>query len=228
MLHDFDHARAIFFDVGGTLYSCPAMDQQYPKTLLSLLSLTKGISLDEANELFGRTESILKSEEKHVTKVRVMEALGYSRDQVHAAYSTVTPSSFLAPSPILKEMLATIAERIPLGIISNYRLSHVKDILEVLDVPPHIFSWMVTEDIVREIKPNLEPFFRAAELAHLAPSQCVFVGDSATKDMYPARQVGMGTILVKKDPKPQDLASADAIIDSVECLGDIFHVKSFR
>jgi FMN phosphatase YigB (HAD superfamily) len=214
--------RAIFLDVGGTLYSCSAMDQQYPLRLYSLLSATKGLSFDDAKELFTRTERALKGERGHTTKVHVMEALGYSRDQVHAAYGTVDPARFLSPSPALSEMLAVLGSRFPLGIISNYRLFHVRDILEALQIPEVLFSWMITEDTVREIKPSKEPFLRAIELAQRPPEECVFVGDSPTKDMRPAKQAGMKTILVLADPSVQDCEFADASVESIMSLGELF------
>ena len=72
------------------------------------------------------------------------------------------------------------------------------------------------EDTVKEIKPDPEPFLKAIELSECAPEECVYVGDSPTKDMRPAKEVGMMTVLVKKNPSEKDMMHADAVISSVK------------
>ena len=77
---------------------------------------------------------------------------------------------------------------------------------------------MVTEDILKEIKPHPEPFLKAIELSGYSANECLYVADSPTKDIHPAKEVGMMTILVKTNPEPQDLKFADGSIKSIKDL----------
>jgi FMN phosphatase YigB (HAD superfamily) len=143
-----------------------------------------------------------------------MEALGYTRKQVHDAFCQVDPGVFLTRNPQLSQFLTRLSERFKLGIITNFRMSHVESILDVLGVDIGIFDVVITEDTTAQIKPHKEPFTKAVELAGLTPQQCVYVADSLTKDLAPAKSIGMKTILVS-GRGAVTAAPADAVIPDV-------------
>lgn len=218
----FKHARVIFFDVGDTLYTNEDLEKEYPRQLYKLISQTKYIEKEEAKALLKETTEKLIQTEKHVTKVRAMAELGFSRMQVHEAFAKVDPHQFLSKDPELTKVMAKLAKKYKLGLISNFKKSHLLQIIDALGLPSNHFPLMITEDIVKEIKPALEPFQKAIEFAGVSPNQCVYVGDSPSKDMRPAKKVGMLTILVKSNPDPEDLEHADASINSVKELVSFF------
>ena len=49
-------------------------------------------------------------------------------------------------------------------------------------------------------KPNPEPFLRALDQLGVAPEQAVFVGDSVTRDITPALNLGMAALLIARYP----------------------------
>jgi HAD superfamily hydrolase (TIGR01549 family) len=214
-MKNFSDIKTIFFDIGDTLYSNEDLEKEYPRKLYDLLCSTKNISRDEAKALLKETTEKLKQTEKHVTKVRAMTELGYSRAQCHEAFCTVDPYQFLSKDAQLDETIVKLSKKYKLGILSNFKISHVKQILGALGLKDTYFSFWVTEDIVTEIKPALEPFQKAAELSGFTANECLYVGDSPSKDMRPAKEVGMTTVLVKVNPSDDDLANADAYITSV-------------
>jgi HAD superfamily hydrolase (TIGR01549 family) len=211
----FSSIKALFFDVSDTLYTNEALEKEYPRVLTQLVADTKNISFDEAKQRIKETTESLQATEKHVTKVRAVRALGLSREQAQQAIATIRPQDFLSPDQALAVLVQTLGQHYKLGIISNLRKAHLLDVLGALGLSENLFPYLITEDIVELTKPHPEPFLKAIELAGLKPEECVFVGDSPTKDMRPAKELGMMTILVKANPTEEDLLHADASITGI-------------
>lgn len=213
----FTGIKAVFFDTAETLYASPKMEEAYPVAINKLVAETRGISVDEAEILLKKTKQKLEqTTTEHVTKVRTMAELGFSRSQVHEAFFTVNPKDFLSPDPALAAMMAKLTQVYRLGIISNFKASHVKDILAALGLRTDWFKVFVTEDVVTEIKPSFEPFLKAIELAGCKPEECLYIGDSYTKDMQPAKAVGMQTVLVDTTAESKSFSFADSVITNVK------------
>lgn len=210
--------KAIFFDVADTLYINKELEKQYPLKLAELVSQERQVSVEDAERLLAETMKNLEGSEKHVTKVRAMRELGFSREQVHAAYAKVIPSQYLSSDSQLATMLSDLNTKYKLGIISNFKKAHLLGALASLGLDEHIFSFFVTEDIVQGVKPDPEPFLKAIEMAGCSASQCLYVGDSPSKDIRPAKEVGMATALVKDSAVEEDIEFADVHMASVKEL----------
>jgi putative hydrolase of the HAD superfamily len=222
MLRDFTNIKAIFFDTSDTLYKNKELEKAYPEKLVELIAETKSISKDSARQLLDSTTEILKSSEKHVTKVRAAEELGFSRSEVNEkAFCKVKPGDYLEKDEELGVVIAKLAKHYKLGIISNLKKSHILEVLEALGLSPNNFSYFVTEDIVRQIKPAAEPFLKSVKLANCKPDECLYVGDSPTKDMRPAKESGMKTILVAENPSDQDKKYSDDVINNIKVLPNL-------
>lgn len=217
----FSDVKAIFFDTADTLYSNEAMEAAYPQKLVELLSTSRNIPLDEAKTLLKETSETLKGTVKHLTKVRTMAELGFDRAQVHEAFCTVNPKDFLVPDEALNPLMARLSRQYKLGIISNFKRSHILEILSALGLSAEWFPLLVTEDIITEIKPDHEPFLKAIELSGCAANECLYVGDSPTKDMQPAKEVGMVTVLVGESMPDEQAVFVDAIIPDVKKLVEL-------
>ena len=221
MSADFSNIKAIFFDTSDTLYKNEELEAAYPKKLVGLIADSRGISKDEAKQLLSETTEKLKSTEKHVTKVRAAAELGFSRPEVHEAFCQVRPSDYLVKDEALDVVMSKLAQRYKLGIISNLRKSHMLEVFDALGLSSRWFPFFVTEDIVQEIKPAAEPFLKAIELAQCAANECLYIGDSPTKDMQPAKEVGMKTVLIADNPTDEDLLNADTSITSVKDIQNL-------
>jgi HAD superfamily hydrolase (TIGR01549 family) len=226
MNSDFPGIKAIFFDTSDTLYKNEGLELAYPQKLAELIAQRQSIPTVEAKQLLDETTKKLKATEKHVTKVRAAEELGFSRAEVHEkAFCKVVPGDYLVKDEALDALMSRLANRYKLGIISNLKKSHMLEVLNALGLSPEWFPLMVTEDIVKEIKPAAEPFLKAVELAACSPSECVYVGDSPTKDMQPAKGVGMKTVLVAQSPTDEDMQFADASIVSVKDIISLLNAE---
>src|SRR3989338_3825509 len=212
----FASVKAIFFDASDTLYTNKRMEDAYPHHAAGLLAKTRNIPHGEAEQLLKETMEQLKGKVKHVSRVRAMAEFGFSKDDVHRAYARIKPHEFLEEDKELDAVMAKLAKKYTLGIISNTYESHLVDIMDALGVAQEWFHHLVTADKVKEIKPDPEPFLKAVELSCYAPDECLFVADSPTKDIRPAKEVGMKTVLVKENPTEQDRVYADAVISGVK------------
>lgn len=95
------------------------------------------------------------------------------------------------------------------------------EVFSALGLSPDWFPLFITEDIVKEIKPHHEPFLKAVELSGCKASECLYVGDSPTKDMRPAHEVGMATILVSNNINNEHSAYVDGNIIDVKNIVDL-------
>lgn len=225
MSADFTDIKAIFFDTSDTLYKNKALEEAYPARLVRMIAESKGLRIEQAEQLLIGTTEKLKSTEKHVTKIRAAKELGFSPEQVYElAFDKVVPSEFLVKDEALGAVITELAQHYNLGIISNLKKAHVIKVIDALGLSVDSFKYLITLDIVQEIKPAAEPFLKAIELAGCEAAECLYVGDSPTKDILPAKEVGMKTVLVADNPSSEDTLNADASISDVK---DITHL-AFR
>jgi len=212
----FASVKAVFFDASDTLYTSEQMEKAYPYRAAALLARTRDISHEDAELLLKQTMESLKGKHKHVAKVHAMAEFGLSKDDVHREYAKIRPHEFLEEDKELDAVMAKLAKKYALGIISNTYRNHLVEIIDALGVSQGWFKHLVTADTVKEIKPDPEPFLKAIELSGCAPEECLYVGDSPTKDIRPAKEAGMKTVLVRENPTEQDTVYADAVISSVK------------
>lgn len=222
----FTDIKAIFFDTSDTLYKSAEMEAAYPQKLVELMAATRHISTDEAKSLLREITEKLKATEKHVTKVRAAAEFGLSRAEVHEkAFCMVRPRDYLTEDKALNEVISQLARHYRLGIISNLKRSHMLEVFEALGLSPDWFSLMVTEDIVTDIKPHPEPFLKAIELAKCRPEECLYIGDSPTKDMRPAKEVGMKTVLIANTVSEDDEQYVDATINDIKDIVSLLNLS---
>lgn len=189
-------AGTIYFDIGDTLYFSEEMEKEYPKRLLKLISERHGVSTQEAKDKLQASSESLEGKIPHVTKVAAMDALGFTRAEVHTAFCSVDPKQYLKPDPALDSFLQGLSKNFTLGIISNFKRSHALEIFSALGITESVFTHFVTEDIVTHIKPHAEPFEKATALSGMDAFNCIYVADSISKDLRPAKEAGMKTVWV--------------------------------
>ena len=195
----------IFFDIGDTLYFSEEMEKQYPQKLYELISEREKITIQESKDKLKATSESLEGKIPHVTKVAAMAALGFTRAEAHKAFCSVNPSKYLKKDIELTIFLEMLSKKYSLGIISNFKKSHALDIFTALGLEPTLFTHYITEDIVTNIKPDHEPFHLAVELSGTTAENCFYIADSISKDLRPAKEVGMQTIWVSKKTLKEEL-----------------------
>jgi HAD superfamily hydrolase (TIGR01549 family) len=209
----------IFFDTSDTLYHSPEFEQAQSKHFMTVLALHLGVSEAKAKEVFKQTKAKLKQTLSHVTKVSVLHEFGIGRLEVLGSLArAMEPDQFLQPNKELNTLLTALSRDYTLGIITNILKQQLFKVLRALAVDVEHFTHIVSSDITSKSKPDHEPFLKALEISGVQPDECVYVGDSLTKDMVPAREAGLRTIWVSRGESP-DGAAVDGVIP------DILHLE---
>ena len=191
--------KSIFFDTSDTLYTSSVFEEAQSRQPIFLLAKRRNLSVTKATALFKETETELGKTSLHVTKVAVMMKLGISRMEMQESLAELEPSRFLHPDPHLNDMLRQLHSLYTLGIITNILDTLLTKILAALVLEKQCFRVIVSVDNTTKSKPDPEPFLKALELSHCRAEQCLYVGDSLTKDMIPAKKVGMKTLWVSPE-----------------------------
>jgi N-acetyl-D-muramate 6-phosphate phosphatase len=96
--------------------------------------------------------------------------------------------------PGMGEVLDTLAERrLKSGIVTNKAAWLTDPLLEQMGLRAR-FDCVVSGDTVAERKPHPLPLLHAANLAGVAPGECVYVGD-AERDVQAAHAAGMPALV---------------------------------
>ena len=121
-----------------------------------------------------------------------------------------------------KEVKA-ISQNFKIGIAGQYG----KDVLELLEKHSILdcFTFHFTQDDFSITKPDPRYYEQILKKCGVAPEECIMVGDRIDKDVIPARQVGMKTILVRlglyKNQQPRiPFEIPDAELDSISGLAE--------
>jgi putative hydrolase of the HAD superfamily len=124
------------------------------------------------------------------------------------------PLDGLAPNPLLDELLARLpGEKV---IFTNANRSHAERVLAQLEIRRH-FSQIVDVTAVGYVsKPIPEAYLRCLSLLQARAAECILIEDVG-RNLTPARQLGMITVLVDGDPTDD----ADYTIDSIMDLGSV-------
>ncbi|MDQ0206864.1 HAD family hydrolase [Alkalicoccobacillus murimartini] len=98
--------------------------------------------------------------------------------------------------PHLHEMLKIIkSQNYKIGLITNGRDFFQREKIKELGILPYLDN-IVTSGGFGKKKPDLSIFKYGLGKLHATPKQSIFVGDSLTKDIVPAKSIGMRTIFM--------------------------------
>lgn len=124
--------------------------------------------------------------------------------------------------PGVRELLAHLSTRIPVGIASGALRTEIEHILSANDLAAH-FTTVVGAEDCRAHKPDPEPYARAlAQLNEkrgtaIAPGACVVIEDTPA-GIHAARAAGMHCLGITNSFGPEVLGEASAVIESLEGL----------
>jgi putative hydrolase of the HAD superfamily len=137
-----------------------------------------------------------------------------------AAVAREVARRFLAESAAAladsRALLARWSERFALGVVSNF-YGNLDRILADAGIAPYLTA-VLDSTVVGVSKPEPSIFARALEQLGVAPGHVLFVGDSLTKDIAPARRAGMRTAWLCGSEQPPDPAVADVYLATLADL----------
>ncbi len=123
-----------------------------------------------------------------------------------------------------REVIRRLSEIYPLALVSNF-YGNIHSVLA--DFHLDCFTHIIESSVVGVRKPNPEIFTLGVRALGLNPDEVAVIGDSYTKDIIPAHQIGcrtvwlQGTPWAREQPLPEQPECADTIIHSLASLGGI-------
>jgi len=198
--------RAILFDHDGVLvdsmsYHVAAWKRVMARYGIEIdpleIYLTEGATtLEVAAELFHRHN-------KPASPDQVQEIVREKRDEYLANNATQINEGVLDVLEYLKE------NRYRLGLVTGSIRSQVEPVLG-----PEIyatFDCIITAEDVERGKPDPEPYLRAIQKLHIAPSECLVI-ENAPLGIRAGKSAGCAVVAVTTTLAPYHLREADAIV----------------
>jgi pyrimidine 5'-nucleotidase len=133
----------------------------------------------------------------------------------------------IKPAPHLRQMLASI--RIKKIIFTNSHDSHVKRVLNALDVSDQIDDIIDIYALDFINKPRPEAYAQALKIAHFPDPKTCILADDRSVNLIPAAELGMTTVLVGgNENDPIITHHIQEITDLVESIPELADPSSPR
>jgi len=198
--------KAILFDLDQTLVDLIKMKTEACKSAIKAM-IKAGLKIDEKTGYKRLMHTYFKvGIESNIAFTKFLEEQTGKVDEkiLQAgidAYLKTKPS-FLKPYPYVLETLEYLKNLdLKLGIITDAQKTKAIERLREMNII-NFFDIIITFDDTSEKKPSEKPFKLAMEKLNLSPDEILFVGDSTTRDIIPAKKLGMKTLRIKR---PEDL-----------------------
>lgn len=204
-------AKAIIFDLDGTLYTNPSYMRFQEDILIERLARERGEPLQTTRALLAGMRAEREASGLGRTSMgRLFAELGIDIEtSVLWRAELIEPRDWLEPDPVLDGTLGLLGRRYALAVVTNNPRSIGEKGLEALGVRRRISTLVGLDDTMMS-KPAPEPFRAAARLLGVVPERCISVGDREDVDLSPALALDMGAILVSG---VEDVYSLPEILD---------------
>lgn len=207
--------EAILFDLDDTLYPRSAgVLGQVRVLILRYMQSRLGLAPDEAEALRRRYLHTYGTTMRGLQIHHQIDADDYL-DYVH----DIPLRNYLQANPALDRALASLPPR--KIIFTNASREHAERVLETLGVRHHFDRIVDVRDVDFESKPRIAAYRRICQLLDLRPEECVLVEDNV-RNLRPARELGMTTVLVAEDGEV-DTDIVDYAITRIEDIADILN-----
>jgi len=247
-MYKSDSIKAIFFDMGGTLeevYYDEKMRLRASGTLLRLLqqsNLEPGLSKKDFHQLITssldryqiwRMNSNLEIRAADFWNKYVFKDLNLSEQKITQIAELLT---FFVETLFFRRRMRKGVPRVLKAIKQKgLKIGCISNVLGIMQVPYCLqkygiisyFEIIVLSCICGQRKPNPSIFKYAAKLAGVEPTQCIYVGDTVSRDIIGSKQAKYGlsllipSFLTKRNDTGNELIRPDAILQNLEDLLEI-------
>jgi putative hydrolase of the HAD superfamily len=205
--------HTILFDLDDTLYPRSAgIMVEIRRLILDFIQTQLDLPSEEADalrELYLRT---------YGTTMRGLQVnYQIEPDQYLRHVHNIPLHEYLQPNPELDAVLDSVTQ--DLVIFTNASREHAERVLEVLGIRQRFSRIVDVRDMGYESKPQPSAYLRICELLGVEPEECMLVEDNV-RNLYPAKEIGMRTVLVGDGSRSQDRC-VDHAIDRIEQLGSV-------
>jgi HAD superfamily hydrolase (TIGR01509 family) len=207
--------RAIFFDLGGTLFSNRDIPVVNVPTILEAaerleiegefgqIGLNYVIAAREVNDLYMRRPYYLHRD--HFYDTYRLFAKNYEREVsdefltwFYEAQRTAMLEGLSLRDDCAETLRALRAKGLIISIVSNIDNDYLEGMLESFALRPLIDHW-ISSEAAESCKPDPKIFECALAQAECRPDEVIFVGDSRIHDIQGARALGMTTVLLEEE-----------------------------
>ena len=201
----------IIFDLDDTIYPrsagvMQAIGDRIHRYMVERLSLDEEVAVRLRREYLAR----------YGTTMRGLITHHHIDPEDYLAYVHQVPlADLLSPAPRLDAALSEIlAEKV---IFTNASREHAGRVLQTMDIERHFTRIVDIRDMDYRSKPHPTAYQRLLTLLGARPQACLLVDDSA-RNLRPARELGMTTVLVG-DGHLED--GVDFVIEEVAQVGSV-------
>jgi putative hydrolase of the HAD superfamily len=213
--------KAVLFDLDNTLVNFWRMkDQAVDAALEAMLRAGLRMEKGKARKLLFKLYREHGIEYQRIFQLFLRKSIGRIDYKILAAgihaYRKVKDAQMVT-YPSVKPVLAGLKKRYKLGIISDAPSLQVWLRLTELGITD-LFDLVITPSETKARKPSGLPFKLAIRMLKLKPGQIAMVGDWPSRDIEPARKVGLVTILARYGQTVKEKTKSDYVIDDIREL----------
>lgn len=206
--------QALIFDADHTLYT-PQSEKAYRRKF-KFLADRLGISSERLHTIWEQqVEEVIGSSDpeqrdRHRVLEKTLEELELPRqdreslveDALERFWTQVVDDLvFDAGTPELLQELEDSGLRIVAVVSDEFRKPLERKLRQVLGDWQDYFEMLVTPRTVKRMKPSTRYYEEVLEQEGLDAGEVAVVGDSWERDLQPARELGMTTVLVGEEPE---------------------------
>ena len=207
-----DGIKHVWFDFAGTLYK-ETYEFHVLHDRLRYQTYAKLKGLDNMEAAQHEFQELLS---KYGSNSAAFRSLGQPADFWNQKLDDLDYGSVLKPDPVVSQTLAKLKEVVPVSLFTNFVKYRVLHLLNILEIPPDYFTYILSGDEVTERKPALEGFHKLIEESKISPHQILYIGDRVDVDIKPAKLVGIKTCIIYSKS-----SEADLCLDSFEDILNI-------
>lgn len=218
--------KGVLFDFGGCLDSDGIHSRELFFNCFEQVDALGALTWDEFQEGYTFSDQLMilnglieKADLQEMNRLMchyICEKLSIPQDFVHSVSDQITrfQTNYLNRN---RDVLYELSQNYKLGIISNFS-GNLEVVLKEFSLDLY-FDFVLDSYHVGDTKPSEKIFKVAVEKTQCRPSELIMVGDNPLRDIIPAGNLGMKTILIRSEKsryiKSEDCHSADMIINSL-------------
>lgn len=180
----FRDAKAIIFDLDGTLYSCDKLEHEIKDCAIRYIASLKNMDFPSARSLLECTkEKLTRSKELDATITATCMELGGDIHRLHEHFAAeINPERLLGRDEALAKFLARLSEKFDLYIYTNNNRALSGRIMNSLGISGCFRQVFTIEDSWCP-KPDLSALENIFSSIGMSPAECLFVGDRYDVDL---------------------------------------------
>ncbi|MBN1872689.1 MAG: HAD family hydrolase [Anaerolineae bacterium] len=181
----FEHIRAWFFDLDGTLMDTDDQAVENLAHRLRFLGIVRAQRLARRLIMFSETpmNNMLTMLDRVGLDAVLFTLRSMLQGEVHPTFRMIQN---------VKPLLLHLAQQAPLAVVSTRAEEAAQEFLRQHDLT-NLFQLIVTQASTYRLKPHPEPVLFAAQQLGIPPAACVMVGDTPV-DVLSGRRAGAWTV----------------------------------